>query len=319
MNSAEPSLQSQFHKLHCAGDFWSLRMVDETADTYVVRKNVAATARVVARSRRDADRLGQRWQRLRGHERSFGRRFAGRARPRDRVGTRDGSGQPDRFQGAGQARTTRRIRLARRRDAGLVAPRLVRAACGGIAFCRLRRAHRRLGNQRRDPDRHARLSHQYGRRRDPALSLRHAQRGRDGARRRRHPNPIAQRLSRAGAARQRGDAGAFWLCRQRAQDCRRSVAAVGRTELPDRHHGRPADARSDGPADSRVDWPSRSNSIASSATSAISRGRASSPSTCSETIATARICSTSPSTRPVPKSSPAMPSTTTVRARKSST
>ena len=41
MNSAEPSLQSQFRKLHCAGDFWSLRMVDETADTYVVRKNVA--------------------------------------------------------------------------------------------------------------------------------------------------------------------------------------------------------------------------------------------------------------------------------------
>jgi len=34
------SLRSDFEQLHCAGDFWSLRLVDESTDTYAVRKNV---------------------------------------------------------------------------------------------------------------------------------------------------------------------------------------------------------------------------------------------------------------------------------------
>ncbi len=41
MHSAEQTLRSQFNQLRCTGDFWSLRLVDESADTYAVRKNVA--------------------------------------------------------------------------------------------------------------------------------------------------------------------------------------------------------------------------------------------------------------------------------------
>ncbi|MGH8799881.1 MAG: PmbA/TldA family metallopeptidase, partial [Casimicrobiaceae bacterium] len=35
------SLRTAFGQLACAGDFWSLRAVDERADSYAVRKNVA--------------------------------------------------------------------------------------------------------------------------------------------------------------------------------------------------------------------------------------------------------------------------------------
>ena len=35
------SVRSEFEQLRCRGDFWSLRLVDEAADTYAVRKNVA--------------------------------------------------------------------------------------------------------------------------------------------------------------------------------------------------------------------------------------------------------------------------------------
>ena len=34
------SFQSNFRHLHCTGDFWSLRIVDERAESYAVRKNV---------------------------------------------------------------------------------------------------------------------------------------------------------------------------------------------------------------------------------------------------------------------------------------
>ena len=34
------SLRSDFRHLRCAGDFWSLRAVDERAENFAVRKNV---------------------------------------------------------------------------------------------------------------------------------------------------------------------------------------------------------------------------------------------------------------------------------------
>jgi predicted Zn-dependent protease len=40
MISSADALRQTFHQLRGAGDFWSLRMVDETADVYAVRKNV---------------------------------------------------------------------------------------------------------------------------------------------------------------------------------------------------------------------------------------------------------------------------------------
>jgi len=36
-----PTLRDDFHHLRCSGDFWSLRAVDESAQTFAVRKNVA--------------------------------------------------------------------------------------------------------------------------------------------------------------------------------------------------------------------------------------------------------------------------------------
>jgi predicted Zn-dependent protease len=40
MSTSDESLRSRFHELRGAGDFWSLRLVDETAESYAVRKNV---------------------------------------------------------------------------------------------------------------------------------------------------------------------------------------------------------------------------------------------------------------------------------------
>jgi predicted Zn-dependent protease len=40
VSSSNESIRSCFHQLRGAGDFWSLRLVDETAETYAVRKNV---------------------------------------------------------------------------------------------------------------------------------------------------------------------------------------------------------------------------------------------------------------------------------------
>src|SRR3982074_1700190 len=36
-----PTLRNDFHQLRSAADFWSLRIVDENAQTFAVRKNVA--------------------------------------------------------------------------------------------------------------------------------------------------------------------------------------------------------------------------------------------------------------------------------------
>ena len=219
--------------LCCDADFWSLRIVEERAANYSVRKNVAqppsflvdrgAMLTVYAdggcgyAATSDLSRTG----------------LAGRARSRIGVGAGQRIALADRFSCPAPCRAARRIRLARCRREVLVAPRMVRPPRRGVSRRRIRLAHRRLGSQRRSARRATCLPHQRRRRSSPALPVRHAQSFGQCPCRRRYPDPDAQWLSWTGSAGRRVDSRPVRLPGQRTAHRRRGAAAAGRAQLPD--------------------------------------------------------------------------------------
>ena len=302
--------------LRCAGDFWSLRVVDERAETYAVRKNVPQPPASSRRSRRDADRLGRRWLRLRRDQRSFGRPVCRpRSIARSAWARATRSAQPDRFprlakshHGANTPRPTSTTpALVARANGTTCSPR-------NVAMRRLRRAHRRLGSQRRDPHRHAPVSDQRRRRSRSSVTGSSCPTCSVSA----HADGDTQTRTLNGyrgprPARRESDAERFGFAGSGRRDRRRGAAAAGRTELPDRQHGRPADARPDDPADPRIDRPSAGTRPHPRRRAQLRRHQLRHSRHVRNATATDRSCSTSASIRPRPKSWPATASTTTAR------
>src|SRR5690348_17226922 len=135
--------QALFGQLRCDADFWSLRIVDEQAECYAVRKNVPQPPLMISD-------LGAMLTAYadggRGDQRPVGARAADGAGPGDGLGARDRPALPDRFPRHGATGAAGRVRLPRALGTAPLAARVVRAPRRGIRGGRLRSADRRLGS-----------------------------------------------------------------------------------------------------------------------------------------------------------------------------
>ena len=129
MPDADRLTPPKLSSLACDAEFWSLRVVEERAASYRRAQERRATA---VRSLVDRGAMltvyadgGCGYAATSDLSRSGLQEALDRAR---RVGARERAALADRYPDAGQPRAAGRIRLARRRRGGLVAPRLVRPA-----------------------------------------------------------------------------------------------------------------------------------------------------------------------------------------------
>ena len=235
-------------------DFWSLRFVEETCESFSVRRNVQQPWAVIDRPRRHGDRLCGRRLWLCRHRRHVAARLARRAAARRGVGARHRAPRADRFADAAAPGAARRVRLAVARRGRC------RRAATGTSCCSasrseagLRSAHRRLGSARRRAAGDAPPLTSEGGDVVQRLSLPVSVDQRHRACRRRHAAALAERPARHLPAGRRRDPRPLRLRRQRPARRRRSAGAARGAELPVGHDGRAAGARPDGAADPRVD------------------------------------------------------------------
>ena len=234
-------------------DFWSIRFVEERSESYAVRKNVAMP--FVASTDRGAMATvyadGGYGYAATGDTSAAGlakalERAAQWARVTARLALFDSRALP-------LPAPQGRVPVSRLRRPRSVAARVVRPPPRGMRGGELRSPHRRLGGRGRGAHRDPPSRHQRRGRHRAALPFPDAGPVGHRARRRRDPDPIAQRLSWHLPARRHRGPRPLRIRSRRTPHRRGSARASRRAELPERRDGRAARARPDDPADPRVD------------------------------------------------------------------
>ncbi len=245
--------ESPLPALDVAADFWSLRFVEESSESYAVRKNVpqpleVSTDRGVMATVHADGGMGYAATSdtsPAGLQNALDTALAW-ARATARMGLVDTRSLPrPGARGEYRSPSLDAPRLSRRDIYEMLADRVARG--------RDRSAHRRLAGARRRAHGDASPGDERRRRRRAALPLPLCRRVGDGARRGRHAAAHAVRRPRRLPAGRGRDPRARGLRRQRPPGRRGGARARARAELPERHDGRAARARPDDPADPRVD------------------------------------------------------------------